>query len=47
MREKDVQGKNIKWKPVAISGAVFDEGCEDLIGIEECTEYELLKNQVR
>ncbi|XP_044745525.1 ATP-dependent RNA helicase DDX24 [Coccinella septempunctata] len=36
-----------KWKPVVINGSVFNEGYEDLVGIEECTEYELVNNQSR
>lgn len=33
--------KNNSWKPVAIDGILFSGGAEDLIGIEECTDYEI------
>ncbi|XP_045483510.1 ATP-dependent RNA helicase DDX24 [Harmonia axyridis] len=41
------KGNAKQWKPVAIDGSAFNEGFEDLIGIEECTDYELLNNQTR
>lgn len=33
--------KNNSWKPVEIDGSIFNGGAEDLIGIEECTDYEI------
>lgn len=29
------------WKPLEIDGSLFNGGAEDLIGIEECTDYEI------
>lgn len=33
--------RKYSWKPVEIDGSLFSGGTEDLIGIEECTDYEL------
>lgn len=32
---------NPKWKALEIDRSVFKDNIEDLIGIEECTEYDL------
>lgn len=31
----------LSWKPVEIDGTLFNGGASDLIGIEECTDYNL------
>lgn len=46
MKDKKLKVKKNDWKQVVLDGAVFNEGFEDLIGIEECTDYELINNQV-
>lgn len=33
--------KKPNWKPVEIDGIAFAEGASDLIGIEECTDYNI------
>lgn len=33
--------KKNSWKPVEIDGVLFNGGAEDLIGIEECTDYDI------
>lgn len=32
---------DIKWKPVELDGLIFKDNADDLIGIEECTDYSL------
>lgn len=35
------------WKPLKLEGSVFSSNVEDLIGIEELTEYKLEKETNR
>lgn len=35
-----INDKN-KWRPVELKSAVFSDGADGLIGIEECTNYDL------
>lgn len=36
-----INSNNTKWKALEIDGSIFKDNIEDLIGIEECTEYDL------
>lgn len=41
---KTVQNNDNNWKPVTLKGAILSKGIENLIGIEELTDYNLEKN---